>query len=74
MTTTQKRFNEIQLRLEQLQEQRDWQLASEAPIGKVHIQLRETRMANTLKEIEILENELLQLSMQLTAERHATEY
>lgn len=60
MTTTQKAFNNIQTRIEELTALRPW------TFGFAHRDLLET--------ISILENKLSEIANELTAERYATDY
>ena len=60
MTTTQKKFNNIQTRIEELTALRPY------TFGFAH--------GDLLKTIKVLENKLAEIAMELTAERYATQY
>ena len=61
MTTTQKAFNNIQTRIEELKH-----IEKFVTKGFRYWEVKET--------IQVLENKLLEIAMQLTAERYATKY
>jgi hypothetical protein len=60
MTTTQKAFNQIQTRINELTELRPY------TFGYAH--------GDLLKTIKVLEEKLAEIAMELTAERYANEY
>jgi hypothetical protein len=60
MTTTQKAFNQIQTRINELTELRPY------TFGYAH--------GDLLKTIKVLEEKLAKIAMELTAERYANEY
>ena len=60
MTTTQKAFNNIQTRIEELTAERPY------TFGFAH--------GDLLNTIKVLENKLAEIATELTAERYATQY
>ena len=60
MTTTQKAFNNIQTRIEELTALRSY------TFGFAH--------GDLLNKIKVLETKLAEIAMELTAERYATQY